>query len=407
MSKITRPRLTGLLRCLLVVPSLVAVQAVTDAGPAAIAVQQQGTPWVVSLGDSFISGEAGRWAGSSLSGPTAADALGADSYNDQISSPGESIPGCHRSTSAEIYFGAGTRGHNLACSGAKVRTTTGVTGDFKPGLDFANTPAGRGQAAELTDFARTHPVKMVVVSIGGNDFNFFNTIARCGFDYANSLGQTPQYCRDEPAILASFTPSAAAAASSAIQGGLENVQQAMRLAGYQDQNWTLVVQTYPNILPATNRIRYPELDGSRLAVGGCGFWDRDIQWSNQVAVPTINSAVVAAFNAAAIPGSKLLQLESALEGRKLCATGLSRYGERGLTSWTDRKAVNQTEWVNPVRLGPLPYLYQESLHPNYWAQLAFRSCLRQIWNQGQVRAGQCVRVDSGLSSRGEPMMGLN
>ena len=33
-----------------------------------------GTPWVVSVGDSYISGEAGRWAGSSNSSSARADA---------------------------------------------------------------------------------------------------------------------------------------------------------------------------------------------------------------------------------------------------------------------------------------------------------------------------------------------
>ena len=53
-----------------------------------------------------------------------------------------------------------------------------------------------------------------------------------------------------------------------------------------------------------------------------------------------------------------------------------------------------------------PYYVQESLHPNYWAQLATRSCLRQAYAGGAVRGGACVRTGSGLSSRGEPVMSL-
>src|SRR5262245_46680656 len=52
-------------------------------------------PSVVALGDSAISGEAGRWAGNTNQSPSKTDALGATAYNDI---PGaESTPGCHRS----------------------------------------------------------------------------------------------------------------------------------------------------------------------------------------------------------------------------------------------------------------------------------------------------------------------
>ncbi|WP_410790382.1 hypothetical protein [Kribbella sp. C-35] len=39
-----------------------------------------GTPYVVTVGDSYISGEAGRWAGSSNDSEAPADALGAHAY---------------------------------------------------------------------------------------------------------------------------------------------------------------------------------------------------------------------------------------------------------------------------------------------------------------------------------------
>ena len=56
-----------------------------------------GSPWVVSLGDSYISGEAGRWAGSSNSSSATADALGGSAYHDNASGTGETINRCHRS----------------------------------------------------------------------------------------------------------------------------------------------------------------------------------------------------------------------------------------------------------------------------------------------------------------------
>src|SRR5207244_6564702 len=94
-----------------------------------------GTPTVVSVGDSYISGEAGRWAGNASS-ESYVDALGATAYYDNASNTGETIVGCHRSKSNESVIGGGVTGKNLACSGAKTATAAYSSGnDFKPGLD--------------------------------------------------------------------------------------------------------------------------------------------------------------------------------------------------------------------------------------------------------------------------------
>ena len=91
-----------------------------------------GTPNVVTLGDSAISGEAGRWAGNTNQSSSRVDALGSHAYWDTPT--GEAIRGCHRSKSAQAHIGGGVTSANFACSGAK--TSTGGTGsgeDFKPG----------------------------------------------------------------------------------------------------------------------------------------------------------------------------------------------------------------------------------------------------------------------------------
>ena len=99
--------------------------ALAGAAPAAADGPGVGTPAVVTLGDSAISGEAGRWAGNTNSDSSRADALGSTAYWDTAT--GESIPGCHRSKAAQAFIGDGVLGYNLACSGAK--TTTGGTAD--------------------------------------------------------------------------------------------------------------------------------------------------------------------------------------------------------------------------------------------------------------------------------------
>ena len=70
----------------------------------------EGTPWVVSLGDSYISGEAGRWAGNTNESSSETDALGEKAYDDNSGHTAELIPGCHRSQSAEVYIGGSVDG---------------------------------------------------------------------------------------------------------------------------------------------------------------------------------------------------------------------------------------------------------------------------------------------------------
>jgi hypothetical protein len=71
--------------------------------------------------------------------------------------------------------------------------------------------------------------------------------------------------------------------------------------------------------------------------------------------------------------------------------------------------VNVSEWVNQIRtvstIGS-DYYVQESLHPDYWGQLALRDCLRQAYNNGAVRGGTCTIAGSGLDAQGEPIMSL-
>ena len=50
-----------------------------------------GTPWVVSIGDSYISGEAGRWAGNTNNGESIHDAGGAATYFDNATHTAEQI----------------------------------------------------------------------------------------------------------------------------------------------------------------------------------------------------------------------------------------------------------------------------------------------------------------------------
>ena len=50
------------------------------------------------------------------------------------------------------------------------------------------------------------------------------------------------------------------------------------------------------------------------------------------------------------------------------------------------------------------YQKVESFHPNYWGQLALRSCLRQAYNNGDIRGGTCTFFQDGPNDRGEPQV---
>ena len=369
-----------------------------------------GTPWVVTVGDSYISGEAGRWAGNSNDTEARHDALGSTAYFDNAARTAEAIPRCHRSTSAEAYVGGGVNALNLACSGARTTTFTDSNGYFKPGLDFAVTSAGVGQAKALQTFASTHNVKMVVVSIGGNDFNFGSVVQTCVSDFLGSPSWWPDYCNDDSSVTANFTAGNVAARTTDIKNALLNLRTAMTSSGYAASAYQIVVQTYPSPIPSASGFRYSQSGYTRQNTGGCGFWDADANWANATALPTINNAVATALTQSGLTNSKTLDLANTFVGRRLCENTVGLLEEKGLASWASAGAVNQTEWVNQIRTVSTccgsNYYIQESLHPNYWGQLAVRSCVRQAYNGGAVRGGACTRTGTGLTGSGEPVMTL-
>jgi hypothetical protein len=388
--------------------ALAALAGPATAAKARPAAVPAGSAWAVSLGDSYISGEAGRWAGNS-NDSAQTDALGPTAYYD--AGTREAIVGCHRSKSAEIAFGA-IASKNLACSGAKAATSPySSDSDFKPGLDFYNDGAGHiGQALALQNFSATNRVSMVVVSIGGNDFNFGSIVQTCVEDFLSSPTWWKDYCKDDAPVTANFTSTNVAAVTTRIAYALKNVNTALARNGYLTSDYSLVLQTYPSPLPNGAGIRYGESGYTRQNTGGCGFWNADADWSNATALPTINSAVRNAATQSGLPNIKILNVTGLFNGRRLCETGVHKLQETSLASWRSAGAVDASEWIENIRTVSAtfgPYYVQESLHPNYWGQLALRNCLRQAYNGGAIRGGTCTRTGNGLTSAGEPVVGLS
>jgi hypothetical protein len=367
-----------------------------------------GTPWVVSVGDSYISGEAGRWAGNSNASESYVDALGATAYYDNATNTGEQITRCHRSKAAEVYIGGGVNSLNLACSGAKTSTFTDSSGNFKPGLDFYNSGGNQGQALMLQSFAASHNVKMVAVSIGGNDFNFASIVQSCVTDFLTSPTWWKNYCNDDSSVTSNFTAANVAAVRARIATAYQNIRTAMRNAGYADNAWTLMVQNYESPIPNGSAFRYSESGYTRQNTGGCGFWNNDANWANGTALPTIDNAVFGAATDSGLGNVRTLNLAGAFNGHRLCEN-TDNLVEANYSSWRAAGAVDKSEWIDQIRTvstANSDYYIQESLHPNYWGELAVRSCLRQAWNGGAPRSGTCTTSGTGLLN-GEPRMALN
>jgi len=362
-------------------------------------------PWIISLGDSFISGEGGRWAGNTDDAEWRNDALGPTAYFDNPTNTAELIPYCHRSASAEIHIGGDVNSLNLACSGAETSTywTGTFDGDFKPGIDFYSDSSGnQGQALMLQEAATGKDVQMVVLSIGGNDFDVSGALETCAEDYLESFPGDDTYCHQDQSVLDQFSASAADTVRDAIVEAIGRIRTAMAAAGHPEGTYTLVVQDYPLPIPGGAGFRYPEEGLERIGTGGCGLWNTDADLFEQTILPVVSSTVRAA--AAQAGGAiTMLELGALLDQRQLCETGVGLLEEEGLADWASPGASDLTEWVNQIFIDTVEseHFQQESAHPNYWAQLALRNCLRQVWNDGSPIGGTCYHT-SGLNLAGEP-----
>lgn len=370
-----------------------------------------GTPAVVTLGDSAISGEAGRWAGNTNNSSSNVDALGSTAYYDNASNTAETISGCHRSKSAEAFIGGGVLSANLACSGATTSTHgTGSGEDFKPGIDFYSDSSGRvGQARALQTYAASHNVKAVTLMIGANNYGFADILQRCITNFLTSPSWWKNYCSDDSDMTSRFTAARQATETANVKGAMLNVAQAMTNAGYNSSQYTILAQTYWSPLPRGSGIRYSESGYTRQSVGGCGAWNRDLDWANDTVVVAMNTTTKNAAATSGLPNVKVLDLQSSLNGRRLCENTVGLLEEQGVASWTSAGAVDKTEWVEQVRTTSTlfgPYQLQEDGHADYWGQKAMRNCMRQAYNNGNVRGGNCVRAANGLTSNGEPVMAL-
>lgn len=320
----------------------------------------------VSLGDSYISGEAGRWQGNSVNPAGSRDgtdlAFTGTSYDlSRVYIPPSDTNGCHRSSSAEINSGPLNVDQrvNIACSGAVTKNI------------FRATSGGVGQngelpqADQLSTVAQQNEVRLVVLSIGGNDLGFSSIVSACLQAYvtAGPPCQGPQ----QSVIDAKF-PTAMADVGKAI----DEIHATMSSAGYAPGDYRFVLQSYPSAVPRGSEIRVPEIDrNARTNVDGCPLYDSDATWARDSVVSQISNGLK---SVAASKGVQFLDLRDLLQGREMCSVSTRLAGPLTPPSATTSDWARFLNVSAVVTQGQL----QETFHPNAYAQLALGNCLSLI-----------------------------
>ncbi|WP_260610459.1 GDSL-type esterase/lipase family protein [Streptomyces sp. WAC06614] len=353
-SRVRRLAGAGLVLPLALTTALTAGSGTAAAGPG------QGPTAVVSLGDSYISGEAGRWKGNSLTNTgnrTGTDRawVSGSTYDPSKVYGASEANGCHRSDAAEIN-GAGPLASvaiNLACSGA---TSDNV---FRASNGGAAYKGEAPQADQLAAVARTHDIKLITLSIGGNDLGFADIIKDCALDFVlwNS------YCYDDQQ---EKVDQRIDGVMQKVGKSVDEIRAVMSGAGYASGDYRIVLQSYPSPIPRGAENRYTQSDWSRLNTGGCPFWNRDSDWARDTLVPQLADRL---RGVATAKGVQFLDLRDMLQGREVCARASK------LVSSTAPASARTSEWARWIDSSETQGPVQESMHPNYYGQLALGRCL--------------------------------
>jgi hypothetical protein len=357
------------MRCMVCVAvAAVLASACLWASPASVRAGSR-PPAIVSLGDSFISGEGGRWLGNG------SEPLGTRSGTDRAASgcdgwiceydPGRiygasETNDCHRSDVAPILSAPAAVAEkvDLACSGARIVNVLPASAGGRG--HFGEAP----QVDQLARIARRDEVRMIVLTVGANDVGFGELVAGCALDWARSSEDDPVFCRSEAqADLEAGLPRMERGLVKTLLG----VRAMMAVSGYQRSDYRLVTMGYAPPFPPGRWIRYPEQGWSRLTEGGCPVWNADADWAVGAGVGSI---VAAMRRAAVMAGSEFLDVRHALDGHQVCDIRSRRVGSEG-------PSPASAEWVR--RLAFVQGSSRESLHPNAYGQRAIGACIGLLY----------------------------
>ncbi|GAB2836772.1 hypothetical protein GCM10027176_46420 [Actinoallomurus bryophytorum] len=334
---------------------------------------------IVSLGDSYISGEAGRWQGNAAPINIVGDRWGTDRAaincnangsncdHDGTRVYGESFDnGCNRSDSAEIrsaVIDVGLR-LNVACSGAR---TINLLPTAAGGQYYLGEPP---QIDQLRRIAQRDRVKLVVVSIGGNDLGFASVLQACVADFILGRDEDKHCNKDQgPTFQAGL-----AEARPNIEKVVQQVRQTMTASGYADGSYRFVLQSYPTPIPAGLDNRYSPERQIRWSKGGCPMWNDDSNWARDTVLPQISAMLK---DIAQTAGIDYLELRNLLAGHEVCAKSAKQAEFEN--SQSNPLLGKDAEWVRFLTLAGNQGQAQESIHPNYFGQLALGACLTKVY----------------------------
>ncbi|MFD5736497.1 hypothetical protein ACFWIY_27355 [Streptomyces sioyaensis] len=346
----------------------------------------------VSLGDSFISGEAGRWQGNApIAETTNTDMWGTDRawtcafggcwkdprevYGNTYEDPSTGKNnGCHRSDVAEIksaVFPVNAE-VNYACSGA-------VTDNVLPTAAGGTSFKGEWpQADQLRGLARQKTVKLIQLSVSGNDLGFSSIIKSCITTYLTPGRDCwKNWDWQVKELLAGEVPRK-------VKATVEQIRRVMREEGYQDGDYVFALQSYPSPVPLSSAYRYPDsslgLASERYRIGGCPFHDSDTNWARHTLVPEIAAMLE---RVARETGIGYLDLQWAFDGHGVCDRAARQPTQANSELYP--VPARDAEWMRFLSWGVVHPQGQEeeSFHPNSYGQKALGKCLSEFYARAQ------------------------
>lgn len=298
---------------------------------------------LVSMGDSSLSGEG--------TGVYTTDTDGSDGN------------WCHRSPLATVHQTAVPgveRTVNLACSGSPADHV-----QLGPVKQWGEP----SQAEQLRELLRTHRVTAVVVAVGANDDpKFSRLIPEC----ARAWFRGPP-CSG--AIAPRWRSTVAAMVPKVVRA-LGDVRTVFREAGYADDEYQLVVQSYASPIG-------PGIPEELRTLDGCPFQREDLRWFSGDGVRVLSDAL---RQAAGEVGARFLDLAGAGAGHEACTGGADPRSE-----WFSRLSV---EWNDLGDTQRASHAVQESFHTNIAGHTQFGRCLTGFL-AGDARWASCVPQQDG------------
>jgi hypothetical protein len=324
---------------------------------------------IVAMGDSFTSGEAGRWAGNANSDcgdrqgtdKAAVVLSGCNAHYDRnrVYVSASIANGCHRSHTAPVLAATATVDQriNLACSGAESRHIWRAS---RGGVAWRGEAP---QADQLAQLVNQVDVKTIFLGIGGNDLPFGGIVRQCAQDYILSSGVfdfTENRCRRN--IQDDYEPKLATMQANIIKS-LDEVRDTMRAAGVPDANYRIVLVGYPSLLPPANLMGPGERHREHSA--RCPFWNEDLDYFHNRFMPKLSANLRAA--AAAVANVELLDLTNTFDGHRLCESGTAR----------PPAGPANAEWVRFYDHSDQGE-FNEQFHPNQFGQRAIGMCYTRM-----------------------------